>query len=360
MATLSETAYLARKTINIGVILLVVIILGRLAILAGIALKEKYFPPPPPPATLAFGKLPNPNTQNNIATPSAITYTLETVDGSLPILPTTMKVYFMPKAGPSFGSFDKMKSQAAKMGFVSIPQKTGPTSWRFIDQNNPLRVLDIDEISENFRLTYSYLSDLSLFSQKNFTSPDDVISSAQGFFSGLGILASDLRSGIPTFALWRMDAGTLVPATAISDADAVSVTLNRADITDVLPDKTSKKYPVVSPDTRQGLVSVLFSGSGDSKKRILEARYFYSPIDQENWATYPLESAKNAFDKLKAGKAIFASLPSPLRSAITIRQVFLAYLDPYPPQSFLQPVLVFSDQKGFIAYEPIIDPAWRQ
>lgn len=354
MVTLSETAYLARKSINIGAILLVLIILIRLAILGGIAFKDKYFPPPPPPATVAFGKLPVPSAQNNIASPSGITYTLETVDGSLPVLPTTMKVYFMPKAGPSFGSFDKMKAQAAKMGFTGIPVKTGPTSWQFVDSNNSLRVLDIDEISGNFRLTYSFLSDLSLFSVKSFSSPDSVIGNAQSFFSNLGVLSSDLSVGVPSTTLLRMSAGALVPATAISDADAVSVTLNRADISDI------QKFPVVSPDARQGLVSILFSGSSDPKKNVLEARYFYSIIDLENWATYPLRMAADAFADLKTGKAIIASLPTPLPTNVTVRQVFLAYLDPYPPQSFLQPVLVFSDQRGFVAYVPIIDPSWLQ
>ena len=332
--------------------LLVLIIVLRIVFLTGLGLKEKYFPAPPPPATLAFGKLPFPNAQNNTATPSAnITYTLETVDGNLPTLPITMKVYFMPKSGPSFGSFDKMKSQAAKIGFNSIPQKTGPTSWHFIDKDNPLRAVDIDEISGNFRLTYNYLSDPSLFSEKNFTSVETAASFAQGFFDSLGVLASDLKAVAPSVSFLRLDAGTLVSTTAISNADAVGVTFNRASL---------EKFPVVSPDARQGLVSVLFSAANDTKKKVLEARFLYSLIDQENWATYPLIKPADALEKLKAGKGILASLPSPTPTSISIRQVYLAYLDPYPPQSYLQPVLVFSDQKGFVAYVPVVSGEWTE
>lgn len=343
MTTLSETAYFARKAINIGAILLVLIIILRILFNLAVGVKDKYFPAPPPPATVAFGKLPYPNSSGSLATPSGtVSYTIETVDGNLPILPVTAKVYFMPKPGPGFGSFEKMKSQAAKLGFSDISSKTGPTSWRFIDRDNPLRVLDIDEISGNFRLTYNYLSDLALFNEKNFTSVENIISQAQSFFDS---------PGAATVAYFRLDAGTLVTTTALSNADAVGVTLNRQNI---------EKIPVVSPDSRQGLVSVLFSSSNDSKRKILEARYFYSPVSQENFATYPLIKATVALEKLKAGKAIYAGLPTPVPNVIAIRQVFLAYLDPYPPQNFLQPVLVFSDQKGFIAYVPIISPEWNQ
>lgn len=351
MASLTETAYLARKGINIGAILLVLIIILRVAWNLAVGVRNKYFPPPPPPPTVSFGKLPAPNAQNNIATPSGLTYTLETVDGNLPVLPVSMKVYFMPKQGPNFGSFDKMTSQARKLGFLGTPAKVSPTAWRFADTTNPLRTLDIDELSGNFRLVYNYASDPSLFNEKNFTSVDKVTADAQSFFDGLGLLASDLKAGTPSVAYFRFDAGALTATTALGSADAVGVTLNRADV---------EKHPVVSPDARQGQVFALLSGASDSKKKVLEARYFYNTIDQENWATYPLVKSSEAFDRLKSGRAVFASLPTPLSTSIALRQVFVAYLDPYPPQTYLQPVLVFLDQKGFVAYVPLVSPDWLQ
>ncbi len=363
MATLSETAYVARKAIDVGVIVLVLIVILRILFNVAVGLKERFFPTPPPPATVAFGKLPYPNFAGSLATPSGtLTYTLETVDGNLPTLPTTMPVYFMPKAGPTFGSFEKMKAQAGKIGFNLSPTKTGPTSWRFVDGDNPLRALDIDEISGNFRLAYNFVSDLALFNERNFTSVDSVTGSARSFFENLGLLSSDLRAGSPTVTFFRLDSGTLVTTNAIANAEAISVSLNRADIPGVesLKEQAGKKFPVVSPDARQGLVSVLFSGNGDNKKRILDARYFYGPINFENWATYPLISAKDAWDKLQKGTVVFASLPDPVPTSFAIRQIYLAYLDPYPPQSYLQPVLVFSDQKGFVAYVPVISLEWYQ
>ena len=341
MATLTETAYLTRKSVNIGVIIVVILIALKITFSLATGLWQKIFPPPPPPATVAFGKLPYPAAQNNLATPSGvISYSLETATGALPEMPKNMKVFFMPRPGPSFGSFDKMKALATKIGFPDIPQKVGSTAWRFTDSTNPLRILDIDEVSDNFRLTYNYLSDLSLFNQKSFSSQVDVISSATSFFGGLG-----LSFGQPTLTYFKLDAGSLVPTTSLSSSDAVGVTFNR-DAVD--------KIPVVSPDPKQGLVSVLLSPSSDQKRKILEGRYFFTTIDLENFATYPVISAAVAFDQLKNGNTIYASVPIPAPKSVTIRKIYLAYLDPYPPQSYLQPVLVFSDEKGFIAYIPVV------
>ncbi len=351
MANLTQTAYLSRKAINIGIMVLILGIILRILFGYAQGLWQKYFPPPPPPATLAFGKLPFPNAENNVATPSGLTFRLETVDGSLPAAPPTLNVYHMPRPGPSFGSFQKMTTQAQKLGFVDAPRKLTSTAWRFTDATNPLRSLDIDEVTGNFRITYNYLSDQTIFRPGEFSSEEQVTAEARSFFSRLGTLPTDLEKGTPEAFLFRLDAGALVPATSLSNAEAISVNLNREPI---------DKLPVLSPNLRQGLVSVLFSSSSESDKRVLEARYFYSVVDLENWASYPVFPTSEAFDSLKNGQAIYLSLPTTLPSEFVVRKVYLAYLDPYPPQAFLEPVWVFSDDRGLVAAVPAVSRQWLE
>lgn len=351
MATLTETAYLSRKIINLSVIFLVIGIFLKMLIENGILYWQRLFPAPPPPPNYAFGKLTYPNAQNNIATPSGLTYSLETIDGNLPVLPLTFKVYFMPQPTSFFGSFDATKTKARGLGFADIPKRIGNTAWRFTDKNNNLRTLDIDELSGNYRVTYNYGSDLALFDQKNFNSDGEIISSAQSVFSAAGEFPEDLKTGKPAISYLRLQDGGLVTATSLSNTDAAAVTFNRADI---------DKIPVVSPDKKQGLVSVLLSGNPDPAKKVLEARYFYTQINLENFGTYPPIKSIEAFELLKAGKAIYAGLPNPVPNPIIIREIYPAYLDPYPPQTFLQPVLVFSDQKDFQAYVPLVSRDWLE
>lgn len=353
MATLTEVAYITRKGINLLVIFIIAAFIVQFVLNNAIGLWEKIFPPPPPPPTMTFGKLPLPAAVNNIATPSsAITYIIETPDGTLPTIPYALRVYFMPKSQPSFNAFERMRRVANRLGFFDAPRRITETTWQFVDNRNPLRRLDIDEISLNFRMTYDFISDQSLFNDRNFTSAESVADEARQYFEQLGILPTDFIGGRPIVTYYRLDAGVLVAAPAPAGADAAGVTLTRLDLDSGI--ETLGKIPVVSPDYKQGLVSVIFAGTKDSGKRVLEARFLTSEIDKENWATYPVISAEEALERLRNHKAIFASLPQNFGGTITLRKIYLAYLDPYPAQSFLQPVMVFSDERGFVAYVPLI------
>lgn len=351
MSSLTQTAYLSRKLINISIVVLVFGILAKMAFGYGMALWQEWFPPPPPPATVAFGKLPYPIAQNNVATPSGITYRLETIDNNLPVLPANLKVFHMIRPGPTFGSFQRMISKANQMDFTESPKKATETVWRFTDSTNPLRTLDIDEVTGNYRIVYNFLSDQSIFSAGAFSSEDQPIAETRSFFSSTGGLPDDLVTGTPSAVYLRLDAGALVPATSLSNTEAMSITLNRAPI---------EGMPIVNPDPKQGLISAVIAGTSDRKKQILDGRFFYTAIDSQNWATYPIIKSQEAFTLLQQGDAIFASVPNQLASDVTIRQVYVAYLDPYPPQAYIQPVLVFSDQKGFQAYVPLVTQDWLE
>src|SRR3989344_8590689 len=348
MASLTEVSYYSRKGINLAVIFAIAFLIIRTAILTAADLRNRFFPPPPPPPNCFFGPLPVPNAQNGIATPSGLTYTIETPDLSLPPLPQTLKVYFLPSPpGPPFHSFDKMKTQAATLGFTGSPKRLTTSLYEFSDPANPLRTLELDELSHNFRITYKYESDLSLFNEKNFSSKETIAAMAQKFFAGAAALPLDVSTGSIDTILLKLDGSNLVPATSISNTDAAYVTLNRTPL---------DKIPIVSPDAKRGLISALVTGNSNPSKAILNASYLYNPLDRQNFATYPSVNVQASFDQLKSGQAIFASLPDPLPKSVAIRKGFVAYLYPYPSQSYRQPVVVFSDERGFVAYVRAILP----
>lgn len=346
MATLTETSYYARKGINISIIVVTLIIVGRFAFLGALGLKDRFFPAPPPPANFALGELPIPNFEGGEATPSGVAYTLDTADGYLPKMPATVMVYsLVPNVRVSFGTFEKMKAQAGNIGFTGEPQKIQGSLYRFQDPNNILRTLEIDEISGDFEVKYEYGSDLGVFGQKNFTSKEVIIDKAQEYFSKLGLFTPDLATGSAVVSYMRLDSQNLIPTTSLSNADAVFVSFERSPINEI---------PIIYPNAKKGLVSALITGSSDPSKQVLQARYFHSSVDMENTGTYNPITTEEAFELLKAGKAGFSSLPDPLPKTVPIRTVSIGYLDPYPPQGFLQPVIVFSDEKEFKAFVPAV------
>jgi hypothetical protein len=56
---------------------------------------------------------------------------------------------------------------------------------------------------------------------------------------------------------------------------------------------------------------------------------------------------------LQQGGGFVAKLDEGI-SDVTVRNVFLAYYDPDTPQSYLQPVYVFTGDKNFAAYVPAV------
>lgn len=314
--------------------------------MGALGLKERFFPTPPPPANNALGPLPMPNFEGSLATPSGLTYTLETVDGTLPEMPVTVTVFSLnPDNQATFGTFDRMKAQAARMGFASEPEKKENSTYLFQDPINPQRTLLIDELSGDFEVSYNYGSDLGIFSQGDFESREQIISRGRAFFDDLELMTPDLATGSAEVLYMKLDGQNLVKTTSLANADAVYVNFRRSDV-----DET----PVVYPNTQKGLVSTLVIPNADQQKGILEARYYHSTVDSDSTGTYEPITTEEAFTRLKKGEAVFASLPDPLPSSIPIRSITLGFLDPFPPQPYLQPVIVFSDDKDFSAYVPAV------
>jgi hypothetical protein len=263
----------------------------------------------------------------------------------------------MPRGNVGFDSFEKMKGVASALGFTTDPRAIGKSKWQFVDPENPLRTLEIDQTSLNFHLNYNFLADQNLFNEKGL-SPSDKDLPISFLQSTTQQLPEDIAQGKQIVNFFKLESGKLVPATSLSTADAMSITFNRSDIPASPELGIKDPTPVVYPDPKLGLVSVLVSPSSNEKKKILEARFFYTPIQLATSATYPTITSTQAFELLKKRQAFFASIPVPTPSKITIRDVFLAYLDPFPSQSYIQPVLVFTDKKGFVAYVPTISPDW--
>jgi hypothetical protein len=95
----------------------------------------------------------------------------------------------------------------------------------------------------------------------------------------------------------------------------------------------------------------------DKSKKILEANFNYSVVDYENYATYPSLSAQAAYEMLGRGQAFVASVPAGNPRTIAVRRVEIGYYDDPEVQNYLQPVVIFSDGKGFTAYVPAVSPS---
>ena len=347
MATLTEVSFYARRGIKWGAIGLVIIMLipPTLTLIRRVYLAIN--PPPPPAPTVRYGKLPMlvfPSTTNNF---SKLNYRLETIEGGLPKLTNVSKIYFVSINKSRILELERIKAKAAVLGFSQAPEKADEQTYKFVHAALPSQ-LTVNIIYNSYIYGYDWRSDADILGGRDVPNNGQALVEAKNFWQNLGLLAGDLADGKAKFTYLALNGGELVPTTALSEANFVRVDLQRSD-KDGLPVVTPTNLPVY----------VIFSGAPDRSKRVIEARYAYSKILDDNFSTYPLKSVDQAWNELQAGGGYVAN-PSASSGQVAIRKAFLAYYESDTPQEFFQPVFVFEGDGGFVAYVPAVSAEYSQ
>lgn len=353
MATLTETAYYTRKAIRGGILGILLFFFLKIVLDFSLATWRKINPPPPPPPTVAFGKLPAlkfPPVTDGASPSASLNYTLETIEGGLPITPPTAAVFFIPKTAANLLSATRAVQFAAQLGFTGEPEKISERLYRWQAPNSPLKKLEIDILTFNFKISYDYASDVGVFAEKNLPTAEEAVREAVSFLERLGLAHPSLINGQSKTSFWQLAGSTLLPTTSLLQADAVRVDFSRENIAE------RKLLPSHPPEQS---VYFIFSGNRNSANRMMEVSYRFWQVEKEQSATYPLKPAASAWEELKAGRGHLARIGK-TTPAVVIRTVSLAYFYSEEYQSFLQPIFVFEGDPDFIGYVPAISPDWTE
>jgi len=348
MTNLTQVAYLTRKIIRYFFTFL--LIFFSLKIVGGALYRSwraRHPLPPPPLPPPAFGKLPPLNFGKEAKKP-AKDFVLQTIDGNLPSLPPTAKVYFVIDKEHKFLALEKTEKIAQNLGFSLPPQKVAEDLYRY---RNPTRrlTLAINPLTKTFRLQYPYLSDQTLATFR-LTSQQQVISVAQNFLAKLERDHDDLVPEKIRITLLRFEGHRLRQALSLSEANLAQVDFFRQDIED--------KYPIYPQNLKRANVSLLVSGDTEGSRQIVEAYYTYFPINRDKFAVYPLKPVAQAWEELKAKNYHLARWNSVETPTIPIRRIYLAYFDPHYPTNFLQPIYVFEGDGDFLGFVPAVSIEW--
>jgi hypothetical protein len=350
MGSLTETAFLSRKIIRWSIFGLIGFTILRLVFFAAIDFYRVTFPPPALVPNNALGKLPKIEFPES-ATPSGqLSFTINTVSGTIPEASDAARVYFMPKNRSNLLSLSRAQVLVNNVGFNTTPRQIGDTNaYHWIDLRNPLRSIDLDIVTGQFQLKYAYIHELTLFNQPNIPPPVQATNQVLAFFRKMGITAVDLDFDNPQVTYLRLVGNSLEPTTSQSQANAVRVDVFR---------KPYSNYPVYTDKLGQANVSFIISGAIETNKDILEVNFHHWEVDERTMGIYALKQASTAYTELQSGQAYFVSLPPD--NNVVITDVFLAYYDSKMPQLFLQPVFVFTGENGFMAYVPAVAPPWTE
>lgn len=350
MANLTETAFYARRGIRWGIVALIGLTVLRILFDIAVTQLQRIFPPAPLKVNNYFGKLPKVAFPAQ-STPSAqLSFSLQTISGEVPEASEAARVYFMPKNKANLLSLSKAQTFVGKLGFTTTPRQMSTTLYRWIDLKNPLRTIEMDIVSNQFRLNYNFVHDLTLFSERQIPSPQTAISETMTFFQNVSLPTQDLDIARPVITYLKLVGDRLEPTTSQSQADAVKLNIFRKDY---------DSMRVLTDNPEQSAVTIIFSGSRRTDKRMLAIDYSYWPLDAKNVGAYKLKTSEVAFEELKIGGGYIVKRPADM-TQIAITTAYIAYYDSREPQLFMQPIFVFEAEDKFRAYVPAVAPPWTE
>lgn len=350
MASLTETAYHTRKAINWTILGVIGYIVLRIFWSVLVTVFLAIFPPKALPPNHAFGTLPKLRFPQEIASPSSqLVYQLQTIEGTIPESSPSANVYFMPKTGSNLLALSTAQEFAKRLGFTTTPvgDPVNNNVYRFDDPELTLRHLWYDVVSSNFIIRYDFQQDAGLFLNNEVPTAAEARQEATTLLQTYGLYPDDFKGGETTVTFYRVGDNSLIPVGSQSQADAVRIDFYRPHIANT---------PVVN-GVSGGPISIVLTGSKNTKKRILQFTYTYWPVDYQTIATYSLKTSTQAWQELQSGAAFILHYPKDTQ-VITVRNVYLAYYDSLDPQTYLQPVFVFEGDDGFIAYVPAVNPQY--
>jgi hypothetical protein len=325
--------------IKIGLLSLVGLIVGRVALVNGFALYKKFFPDPPPPATMGFGALPTIQfPQSTITQP---TVTLETPDGGFPETPFSLKVFDVQTNRPNLLALERSTEQAVLMGFSNQPIALTESLYRWSRGEGLPTTLEINIYEGTYTLIAQWAADPYFLDNNELMSENQAISKVEDYLNRNRLLPQDIDIVNPAIQYLKASGGEFVPTLSLSEADFIDVDYLRSPIDNL--------YPAVTADPHQGLVEVIVSGNRNYADGIVRVNTQYFPLDYINVHTYPIKPAAQAWQELTEGKAYIASLKSQ-SDMVAVRRVELGYFDSYEAQDYLQPIWIFSGDDEFVAY----------
>lgn len=332
--TLSDITGETRAVLKWGTLLLGALIILFLLL----KIKDIVFPPAPPKPTVGFGKLPQ------IEFPATarknLTFSINTITGTLPTLAATEKVFKMRDTRPDLLSLDRAKEKVKIIGFEGNPTKVSENVYQW--KNPDGRTLTMNILDFNFNLSSDFLSkeNIPAFGRR----ADIAIGVSKDFLGQMDLFSKDLDETKTATNLFSIKDFKLIPATSLSNTQIVKVNFFQKDFNNL---------PVYYPGETTDSPMSFFVGESENPQ-VLEANFFYQNTSEIS-STYPLKTTEKVLEDLKEGKGYILS--SGGSSNISIKKVNLGYYIGEKKQEYLIPIVVFEGD-NFLAYINAVTDEW--
>lgn len=347
MLTLSDASRDTKEILKWGGLLFLGLIVFLMFFRVILVVKELIFPTPPPKPNVLFGKL-QPQSFLQNATDEKLTYSLNTLTGDLPNFPDQARVYRMREIKPDLLAVNKFEEKLKNVGFAA--GSTAISDKIFEWQSNKYsfgieKRIQVNIVNYNFSITSQYMSDKDILSAKNLPDQTSAIEIAKSFLANMQFLPEDVDLSKTKTNLFAIKNNSLSPSTSLSNSQIIEVNFVQKDI---------NKLPIYYENPTSSNFSFLIGGG--EQPQIVGATYINQQVSDQ-YATYPIKSAKQAYDELQKGNAYIASYFGTTPN-VSIDNIFLAYYIGSQSQDFLMPIIVFQGSNGFYAYVPAVTDEW--
>lgn len=307
------------------------------------AIKEHFFPTPPPPPTIVFGKLPDIIFPPSVSS-TTFSYTLDTIDGGLPVFSDRANVYPIAQPQPNLLSLQRASENVSQVGFPASAIQNSPQLYEWQEAGDITKTLSYDIVTNNFMLTSDYLEKNNPYDSQLI---NKAVVAATDFFTKLGVPFTDIDNTKTTITQLNVQNGALVPATSIATTQIARVDFFQSNI---------GKLPVLyAHPPFSTLYALVNSATFDGE--VVEAQNTHKDVLITSMATYPIITSQEAFTQLQEGKAYIGAYYGKT-NAVTIKKIYLAYYMSPEKQQYLLPIVVFEGNDGFFAYLNAIKSTW--
>ncbi|MCL5432611.1 MAG: hypothetical protein M1524_00650, partial [Patescibacteria group bacterium] len=237
----------------------------------GVTVKNIFYPPTPTPPTVTFGKVPSIEfpTSKRI---ESFTYGVDTISGTLPVFSDRATINKIIQAEPDILALKRSESKISDIGILSSGTPISDKVYRWVENNSPNRIFIANIFSFNFNMTSNFLSDSKIVESITTINEKDAISKAQSFLSSLSSFPNDIDIAKTKTTLLAIRDGQLIPATSLSNTQAIRVDFYQKDYNDL---------KIYYSDYPNSTMNILVLG-GKYEGQVVEANYFHQNISDES------------------------------------------------------------------------------
>ncbi|OGH11639.1 MAG: hypothetical protein A3B38_02895 [Candidatus Levybacteria bacterium RIFCSPLOWO2_01_FULL_36_13] len=346
MLTLTDASKETKLILKWAGIILASLLVLVFAFRTLVLIKDTFFPTPPPKPTVLFGKISQPSFPASSVN-KELKFSIDTLTGELPNLTDQIKVYKIETPKADLLALKTIGENVGAAGFENGPFKVSDELYFWTDSSgNFLKTIRVNIQNGNFTMFSPFYFNAGILSAKNLPKEKEAVNYAQRFLSNMNYLSTDFDLSKTKTQLISIQDGQLVGAISKASTHAYRINFYQKNV---------NNYPIFYEKPNESNINVIVAGDSSSS-HVVRATYILQKPSKES-STYPIKTAKEAYEELKEGKAYIASFYGE-SSNIKIKDVFLAYYIGSKIQDYLYPIIILEGNDGFFAYLPAVRDEW--